>query len=133
VKLTKFQKHHRHGGVFDMWTEWAKPQAERALGPTGWPNSLADRPGLKSVWPVASWTCVCMRRGRPRQWRKAVEAIPPGRSAMWLGRSATTWRVTTSAKSVELPHGPRNTPPLSSENQKTQPITWKFHLQSSIS
>jgi hypothetical protein len=48
-------------GVFDMWTEWAKPQAEWAQGLAGWPNSLADRPGLKSVRPTASWTCVYMR------------------------------------------------------------------------
>jgi hypothetical protein len=25
-------------GVFDTWTEWAKPQAERAQGPADWPN-----------------------------------------------------------------------------------------------
>jgi hypothetical protein len=32
-----------------MWIEWAKPQAERAQGPADRPNSLAGRPGLKSV------------------------------------------------------------------------------------
>jgi hypothetical protein len=32
VKLTKCQNHHHHGGVFDTWTEWAKPQSERGLG-----------------------------------------------------------------------------------------------------
>jgi hypothetical protein len=41
-----------------------------------------------------------------------VEAELIGRPAMWLGRLAATWLVTTSAKSVELPHGPINTPPL---------------------
>jgi hypothetical protein len=30
VKLIKCQNHHHHSGVFDTWTEWAKPQAERA-------------------------------------------------------------------------------------------------------
>jgi hypothetical protein len=25
MKLTKCQNHHHHEGVFDMWTEWAKP------------------------------------------------------------------------------------------------------------
>jgi hypothetical protein len=35
VKLTKCQNHHHHGGVFDTWTEWAKPQAEWAQGPAG--------------------------------------------------------------------------------------------------
>jgi hypothetical protein len=63
-----------------------------------------------SVWPTASWTHVYTRRGRPRQWRKSVEASPPSWSAMWLGRPATTWWVTASAKSMELSHGPINTP-----------------------
>jgi hypothetical protein len=40
-----------------------------------------------------------------------MQASPPGQLAEWLGRPATTWRVTTSAKSVELPHGPKYTPP----------------------
>jgi hypothetical protein len=35
-------------------------------GPARWPNSLAGRPGLKSVRPMASWTRVYMRRGRPK-------------------------------------------------------------------
>jgi hypothetical protein len=39
-----------------------------------------------------------------------VEAKLIGRSAMWLGRSATTWRVTALAKSLELARGPTNTP-----------------------
>jgi hypothetical protein len=58
MKLTKCQNHHHHGRVFDTWTEWAKPQAERAKGSVGWPISLAGWPGLKLVWPVASWTRV---------------------------------------------------------------------------
>jgi hypothetical protein len=33
-----------------------------------------------------------------------------GQRAKWLGRSTATWWVTTSAKSVELPHGPINIP-----------------------
>jgi hypothetical protein len=39
-----------------------------------------------------------------------VEAELIGRSATWLVQPATTWRVTASAKLVELPHGPINTP-----------------------
>jgi hypothetical protein len=39
-----------------------------------------------------------------------VEASPSGWPTMWLGLLAATWHVTTSAKSVELPHGPINTP-----------------------
>jgi hypothetical protein len=40
-----------------------------------------------------------------------VEAKLIGWSATWLGRLAATWRVTTTTKSMELPHGPINTPP----------------------
>jgi hypothetical protein len=35
VKLTKCQNHHHHGGVFDTWTKWTRPQAEWAQGPAG--------------------------------------------------------------------------------------------------
>jgi hypothetical protein len=38
-----------------------------------------------------------------KKWVLEVEAIPHG-------RPATTWQVTTSAKSVELPHIPINPP-----------------------
>jgi hypothetical protein len=108
VKFTKCQNHHHHGGVIDPWIEWVKPQAERAQGPAGQPNSLAGRPGLKSVQPAALWTHVYMRRGRPRQWRKVVEAVPPSRPATWLGQPTATWRV-TALELVELPHGCINT------------------------
>jgi hypothetical protein len=81
VKLTKCQNHHHHGGVFDTWIRWAKPQDE-------WAQGLVDQQVFKSVWPMASWTRVYMRRGRPRRWRKAVEAVPPSWPATWLGRLA---------------------------------------------
>jgi hypothetical protein len=35
VKLTKCQNEHHHGGVFDTWTKWTKPQAKWAQGPAG--------------------------------------------------------------------------------------------------
>jgi hypothetical protein len=35
VKLNKYQNEHHHGGVFDMRTKWAKPQAKWAQGPAG--------------------------------------------------------------------------------------------------
>jgi hypothetical protein len=35
VKLTKCQNKHHHGGVFYMWTKWAKSQAKWAQGPAG--------------------------------------------------------------------------------------------------
>jgi hypothetical protein len=40
VKLTKYQNHHHHGGAFDTWTKWARPQAEWAQGLADRPNSL---------------------------------------------------------------------------------------------
>jgi hypothetical protein len=72
-------------GCICTWTEWAKPQAEWAQWSTSRPNSLVDWPGLKLVQPMASWTRVYTRRGRPSWWRKVVEAIPPSRPAMSLG------------------------------------------------
>jgi hypothetical protein len=41
---------------------------------------------------------------------ESVEAAPPGRPTMWLGRMATTWRQTHLSKSVEVPFTRRNTP-----------------------
>jgi hypothetical protein len=49
VKLTKCQNEHHHGGVLDMWIEWAKPQVKGAQGPAGRPNSLAGQPGFESA------------------------------------------------------------------------------------
>jgi hypothetical protein len=131
VKLTKCENHHHQGSVFDTWTEWIKPQAERAQGPTGWPYSLAGLSCFMLVWPTASRTRVYMRSRRPRRWRKSVEAAPPDQSTTWLGRLATTWCQTELYKSVELPHGPINTP--HSGNERTHTTFWRFHLQSSHS
>jgi hypothetical protein len=44
----------------------------------GRPNPLVGRPGFMSVWPVVSCTRVYSKRGRPRWWRKSVEAEPRG-------------------------------------------------------
>jgi hypothetical protein len=80
VKLTKCQNLYHHGGVFDTWTEWAKPPADR-------PNSLAGPLAIKLVQPAASLSRVYMRRGRPRRWRKAVGWPPlgelPPRPSRW--------------------------------------------------
>jgi hypothetical protein len=124
VKLTKCQNHHHHLGVFDTWTEWVKPQAERAQGPTGRQYSLAGRPCFMSVWPIDWRTRVYMRSRRPRRWRKLVEAAPPG-------RPVTTWCQTDFSKSGELPHNPINTPPTM--EMRTHTTFWRFHLQSSHS
>jgi hypothetical protein len=70
-------------------------------------------------------------RGRPRRWRKSVEVEPHGRSAMWLGRPTTTWRVTDLTRSEISPWTPINTPlPV---EIRTHTIFWRFHLQSSHS
>jgi hypothetical protein len=39
--------------------------------------------------------------------------------AIFIGRPAATWRVTASAKLVELPHGPINTPTGESRHTHT--------------
>jgi hypothetical protein len=44
VKLTKCQNHHHHGGVFDRWTKWVRPQAERARA--GRPAKLLRQPAV---------------------------------------------------------------------------------------
>jgi hypothetical protein len=64
-----------------MWTKWARPQAEWAQGPAGWPNSLVGRPGFEAVQPKPWLPCIYMRRRNPSLWRKSVEASPAGRSA----------------------------------------------------
>jgi hypothetical protein len=51
VKLTKCQSRHHHGGVFDTWIMWAKPQAKWAQGPACQPNSFAGRPGFELAHP----------------------------------------------------------------------------------
>jgi hypothetical protein len=75
-----------------------------------WAQGVAGRPGFMSVWPAASFTHVYTRWGRPSQGRKSVEANPHGRPATWLGRSATTWRVTDLTKSVTPTWTPIYTP-----------------------
>jgi hypothetical protein len=77
VKLTKCQNHHHHGGVFDTWTEWAKPQAERAQRSADRPNSLAGHPCFMLVWPVASRTRVYTSCRRPRWWRSQWRPLHP--------------------------------------------------------
>jgi hypothetical protein len=58
VIFTICQNEHHHGGVFDTWTKWAKPQAKWAQGPAGRPNSLAGRPGFESAQPGTWLTCL---------------------------------------------------------------------------
>jgi hypothetical protein len=41
---------------------------------------------------------------------ESVEAAPPGRPTMWLGRPATNWRQTSLSKLVEVAFTPINTP-----------------------
>jgi hypothetical protein len=98
VKLTKCQNHHHHGGVFDTWNEWAKPRAERAQGPAGQGLSQFD-PRLRGHVSTREDEG---QGGGSRSTRS---------DGTWLGRPAATWRVTASAKLVEHPHDPINTPP----------------------
>jgi hypothetical protein len=74
-------------------------------------QGVASRPAFELVWIKTSSTRVYAIRERLWRWRKPVVAELIGQTATWLGRSAATWQVTASAKSVELPHGPINTPP----------------------
>jgi hypothetical protein len=110
VKLTKYQNHHHHRDVFDMWTKWARPWAEWAQGLTGRLNSLASQPAFEAVKPEPWLPHDYTRRGMPSWWRKSVEAAPPGRPTMWFGHPASTWCQTILSKSVELPFTPINTP-----------------------
>jgi hypothetical protein len=110
MKLIKCQNHHHHGGVFDTWTKWPRPQVEWAQGPPGRPNSLASRPGFEVIRPAPWLPHVYTWRRRLSQRRKLVEATPPGRLAMSLGWLATPWRQTDLFKLVEVPFTPINTP-----------------------
>jgi hypothetical protein len=87
-----------------MWTKWARPQAEWAKGPAG-------QLGFEVVRLEPWLPRVYMRRKSPSRWRKLVEAITPGRSAMWLGRTATTWLQTDLSKLMEVLFARINTPP----------------------
>jgi hypothetical protein len=66
----------------------------------------------------------------------AVEKVGGGRThcpADHVARPAgRPCRVTTSAKSVELPHGPISNPPPPMKVD-TRTTFWRFHLQSSLS
>jgi hypothetical protein len=75
-----------------------------------WAQGVAVRLAFELVRTKASWTHVYTRRERLWRWRKSVEAKLIGRPATWLGWPTATWWVTTSAKSLELPHGSINTP-----------------------
>jgi hypothetical protein len=77
VKLTKCQNEHHHGGVFDTWTKWAKPQAKWAQGSAGRPNSLADRPGFELARPRTWLTHLYVGSQGRIHGLKAVEAGRP--------------------------------------------------------
>jgi hypothetical protein len=98
VKLTKCQNHHHHGGVFHVWTKWARPQAEWALGQAGRPNSLASQPGFEAVQPEPWLPRVYKRRRSPSCWRPLHPAGWPPPSAKLT--SPSRWR---SDSPLEIP------------------------------
>jgi hypothetical protein len=108
--LEFYQNKCHPGDVREMRRWGAKATNQWAQGVAGRPNPLAGQPAFESVRTKTSWSRVYTKRERLWRWRKSVEAELIGRPAMWLGWSVTTWRVAASAKSVELPHGPINTP-----------------------
>jgi hypothetical protein len=110
VKLIKCQNHHHHGGVFDMWTKWARPQAKWAKGSAGRPNSSTGWPGFEVVQSQPWLPRLYMRRRSLSRWRKSVQAAPPNQSTTWHGRPTITWRQTHLSKSVEAPFTHINTP-----------------------
>jgi hypothetical protein len=89
-----------------------------------WAQGVAGRLAFEVVRTKTSWTRVYMRRQRLWWWRKLVQS-------KLIVRPAATWKVTASAKSVELPRGPINTP--LSVKVDTHTTFWRFHLQSSLS
>jgi hypothetical protein len=91
VKLTKCQNHHHHGVYLAHRPSGPNPGPNgprgRPAGPTPWlasrPNSLAGWPGLKPFWPMASWTCLHLKRKA-----MAVEKGSGGRSTRPAGHVA---------------------------------------------
>jgi hypothetical protein len=102
-------------------------------GPNPKPNGLgAGQPGLKSVQPTTSWTHVYTRRGRPRWWRKAVEAVPPYRWAMCLGRPVDRHLVSYHLSQVSgAPPRPYKYPP-SVEIRTYTPLLGNFTCKALI-
>jgi hypothetical protein len=106
VKLTKYQNEHHHGGIFDTWTKWAKPQAKWAQGPTGWPNSLGRRLGFESARPKTWLTCLYVSSQGRIQGLKAVEAEWSGWPATWMaGRPLICSKLTLPSR-WRLPSSP---------------------------
>jgi hypothetical protein len=84
VKLTNCQNEHHHGGIFETWTKWAKPQANWAQGPVDRPNSLPGWPGFEMAWARTWLTRLYVgSQGRIRG-SKAVEAEMSGRPSTWM-------------------------------------------------
>ncbi len=95
VKLTKYQIHHHHGGVFGTWTKWAKRQAKRAQGLAGhvlcrfglWlrghvsTRAVEDQGGEECWWRplhMASRPPVGAKPSSPSQWSSPRALyIPP--------------------------------------------------------
>jgi hypothetical protein len=109
VKLTKCQIEHYHGGVFDMWTKWAKPQAKLAQGPAG-------RPGFESTQHGIWLTRLYIGSEGRIRGLKAVEAERSDQPALWMADRLSICSKPTLLESVETPLCPYIRPPMAEDS-----------------
>jgi hypothetical protein len=103
-KLKFHQNKCHHGNAPDTRRQCAKSTDQ-------WAQGVAGRPApLCSLSRVCFMDTLSRRRYQGIRSLKLLEARLGGRLAMWLGRSANTWRVTDLIKLVTPPWTPINTP-----------------------
>jgi hypothetical protein len=92
-------------------TRGGSVQRPLTSGPRGWPTGQTPLPASPTLQPLAGWL-------HGDKLQEAVEGNPqlkegagrtPSQPTTWLGRPATTWRVTDLTKSVTPPWTPINT------------------------
>jgi hypothetical protein len=120
-------KSSSHGGVFDTWTRWAKPQAERAQGPADRPNSLAASHVLCQFGPWlrghVSTQGVEGQGGVESQWRSRHPAGQPLGLAGWPPLGAKL--MSPSRWNPPPPPRPYKYPPT--VKMRTHTTFWRFH------
>jgi hypothetical protein len=98
-------------GMYVIWGDSVQRLLTRGLG-GGWPAKSLGRPASFWVCSYQNFLDTCLHeKGKAM----VVEKVHGGRTHWthvytWLGRPAVTWGITTLDKSMELPHGPINTP-----------------------